>query len=124
MSAGESAAVLAQDCLCKTMQTNRPRIVSHSSPRDHDAALFRFGQLPEGWETLQELTILDEYATHLGLLEHHLGEENPVRVTDVSPRKFTAVAGIPAKNFPMQKGDASGVWCTRDQTMRSAFLFF
>ena len=57
----------------------------------------------------QELPILRENARYLRLLQHHLGDENLVRIARSTPWHVSPIGAAPIEDYPLEFGDVHNV---------------
>lgn len=99
---GECATLLADDVTCQAVQVGGPAIVSEASPRLPDRSRPRLGQGLEGGEARKEVMPVSFDPGDLRLLEHDLGDEDPVGIARPTPWQVTAVAAEPLQESPLE----------------------
>ena len=72
-------------------------VVSEPRPSSQDVGERRSSQLGDVGERREEVPVVRYHAGHLGLLQHHFGDEDPVRIRGVPPGEITAIASVPTE---------------------------
>jgi hypothetical protein len=80
---------------CEAMQIARARIVAKSFPRLAHTCRRRSRNGSQRGERAQELCVLRDDARDLGLLEHQLRHEDPIRIAGASPGQVAGAALVP-----------------------------
>ncbi len=75
------------------VQVPGPRVVSEALPEPEHLLFPRFGDLLSVWEPLQPLMKVWGDGFRAGLLQHHLRDEDSVRIPIVSPREISVCRG-------------------------------
>ena len=79
------------------LQIPRPRIVPKPAPRREQLLFRRGGQRGHVGESLQETLVVRDYRRYAGLLEHDLGNPDPVGIAGPSPGQVALVFVIPGE---------------------------
>ena len=95
--AGKGTVVTGHGFARNHLQPLRPDVVAQRPPRLRDVLLVRPSQRFERGKALEPFVILGQYAIDLRLLQHHLGDQDVVRVVGFAPRQLAAVFPIPAE---------------------------
>ena len=77
------------------MQPPGPDVVAQRVPRPDDILFGRLRERVQRGVLPQPLVVLRQDAFDLRLLEHHLGDEDVVRVVGAAPRQVAPVPAIP-----------------------------
>jgi hypothetical protein len=93
----EFAPVLVQNHACGALQVSSPAVVSQPSPSRQDGGFGRFGQGPNIGKLPQEALIVGKNGPNLGLLQHDLGNPDPVGRRMGAPRKLALMMLIPVQ---------------------------
>jgi cob(I)alamin adenosyltransferase len=91
------------------MEPPRPHVVAERPPRLGHFVNRRIGQAPERRVLFEPFVVLRQYAIDLGLLEHHLGDEDVVRVGGPPPRQVAAVRAVPRKELRPEPPPLRGI---------------
>ena len=88
---------------CDPVQISRPTVVAEARPFAEHLAERSAGQGPKGRESLQKTPVREEDTGDLRLLEHHLADEDAVRIAGVSPRKVAPRPPVPREDAPAKR---------------------
>ncbi len=92
----------------RPVRTGGPRIISQTRPRRENLALVRGSQHIHRRKFFEKFIKIRQQRRHLGLLAHHFGEPNVVRLGILAPRKISVIDVVPTKKFfdfpPGQRG--------------------
>jgi hypothetical protein len=108
--------VIPHDLLSQPMQVGGPAIIAEPLPALSDREYPSGGQSVDIGIRVQEAVIVGLDPRHLGLLEHELGDQDPIRIASSAPREVPPVLAKPAeqgapKCWEMGQGDAGA--CAR-----------
>ncbi len=93
---GQLPAELLDHLPRDAMQPHRALVVAQPRPRLDRLARWLRRQRRKRWEARQELAVLGQHALDLRLLEHHLRDEDGVRVACLAPGQMRApLGGVP-----------------------------
>lgn len=99
---GECASLLADNVPGQTMKVLGPTVVPEARPRLSDRSWPRPSQGLEGGEAVEEVMPVSFDPGDLGLLEHHLGDEDSVRIARPPPWQVTTVDAKPFQESPLE----------------------
>jgi hypothetical protein len=98
----DDALVSALNLPRRFVQGNGATVVPKAGPGPQDRAPGRPGQVAGGWKELEKSRIRGGYPRNLGLLEHDLADQDPVRVGRTQPPRI----GPPPRPVPGEEGRA------------------
>ena len=93
-AAGEVAAMRADNLLRAAVQVARPGVVAEPGPVFDDAFDGRRRQGRDIGETGEKTLVVGDDRRHLGLLQHDLGQPDPVGVATALPGQVMAAGGL------------------------------
>jgi len=101
---GYFPAQLPANDFCGIVEVPRPGIVTQACPSLENLLPGGIRQVLERGESFQEALIIRDDRLHPGLLEHELGDQNPVRSGTLPPGEGSFVGFIPPEKCPLKSG--------------------
>ena len=89
-----------RDVGCSPVQADRPPVVAQPLPLDDRLGGRGCGQRLDGRPPLEPPLVPGDHPLDLGLLQHHLADEDRVGIPCVPPGEVTAVSGVPRDSAP------------------------
>ena len=83
--------------LCGFPQSLGTAVVPEARPLVEHVSERRRSEVGGGREPLQEPLVAGRHPVDLGLLEHHLADEDPVRIAGVAPGKVAMTGSVPVE---------------------------
>ena len=93
----ENSAEFSGNRFGAPVKVTRPGIITEPLEGVEDLGFAGLSKRPDGRETAEPSIIVRNDSRGLGLLKHHLGNEDGVGILGAAPREIAGVAGIPAK---------------------------
>ncbi len=91
-AARKHPAVLRQHLLRAEQQVPRPTVVTQAAPQRQHLVNTGLRQGLQAGKTLHKARVVRQHGGDLGLLQHHLGQPDPVRIALELPRQAAAAA--------------------------------
>ncbi len=115
---GKLAVVFGNRFAGDGMEPARADVVAERVPGADDVGFGRLGEGMERGVPDEPFLVLGQHAIDLRLLEHHLGDEDAVRVTGLAPGEVSSVTAVPGqKALPEPLSER---WSRQRQALRAS----